>query len=628
MLSHRIYPLQEASSEDISVTSGEEQPIARQTQLPTLLSINTAASFSNFEESEVSSRPAIVTPNHRDRISSASAASPENPLPMYRPKSNLNGTQPTNQLSGQTSTRLTPATSAAVAQAVDDTGASRYMNQQNREELFNYDDEVAPENEEPEQELTWRLDPVVSLSDWTIKVFNKETRQAQAYHVHKNVLAVGPRKSEYFVRYFLSHDNVNSSQKSTDIWLERVSADCMPFFLDYIYSTEGKLVINTGNAVGMRHLAQYFGNRILHQKVMKFILSDLSMENVLTYYQDSLTVDDEKVTEITAQKCAENILSIDKKNEMLVHIDPSFFRRIMGSKHIDSDEKKYHLSLLLAEYCQLNKKHLDDQDFTRLTSDRFLPLVHFNAALILLEMEADLVVNNDDNGVISSLQERCIKDLTDHWQELSDMKQTEVLRVLRKLTSGVVADMLVKSLAKAKEKVLAATGEEGKEGEAPKKIDAAKAKVEVIHTQKSYEGRLAEMESKHKSELGKLKAEYEKNLLKIRDVALEKDKTIASLKRELARFERMPNQPGGRLMQSGEQQKPDALPVYGGYTADGLVLTKPKGGGKFAVFFYNKKAVISSSSSQGGSTRSVSSKGGKPKPKNGSSKPKQTQKRQ
>jgi hypothetical protein len=463
--------------------------------------------------------------------------------------------------------------------------------QQNQQTLFNYDDEETV-TEETEEELTWRLDPSVSLSDWIINVFNTETRLPQAYYVHKNTLAVGPRKSEYFVRYFLSHDNVNSNKKSTDIWLERVAADCMPQFLDYVYSTEGKVEVSTASAVGLRHLAQYFGNRKLHHQIMQFVRDDLSMENVLTYYQDALTVDDEKVTELTAQKVSENIMQVEPNTKLLSYIDPSFLRRIMGSNHIDTDEKKYHTSLLLAEYCLINKKHLDDQDFTRLTSERILPLVHYNAALTLLEMEADLVISNDDDAAISSLQERCIKDLSDHWQELSEMKQADVLHVLRKLSSVVVGDMLMKSMSKAKSALASATGGKG----AVSQMQASKAKVAELHASKAEESKIAELESKHKAEMAKLKEEFEQSLLKLRDVALEKDNT---LKREFTRFQRLPNEPGGRLMQSGEQQQPDEMPPLGDYTTEGLVLSKPKGGGKYAVFFYNYRAAVDGSGSTG-----------------------------
>lgn len=622
LLSHRLYSLEEVADEAY-ITSDEELPprAPRQT-----LSIDAG---SHLDSAQVT--PAAVAP---PSATNSSNIPPKKRL-MHRPKAN--GNQPTNQLSGQTSTLgpppppprpppppPQPAASTAgrppppprSGPSDTDGGANTISSLQNQQELFNYDDEVPVETDEQEQELSWRLDPIVSLSDWTIRVLNKETRQATSYYVHKNVLAVGPRKSEYFVRYFLSHDNLSSSQKSSDIWLERCAADCMPYFLDYIYSNDAKLEIHTGTAVGLRHLAQYFGNRVLHQKVMKFILGDLNMENVLVYYQHSVTVDDEKVTDITSQKCAENILDIDKKDELLLHIDPSFFRRIMGSSKIDSKEKQYHISLLLAEYCMLNKKHLDDQDFIRITADRYLPVVHHNAALTLMEMEADLVTNTEDSAYISSLQERCITDLTDHWREFSEMKQAEVLRVLRKVSSGVVADMFLKSLIKAKnaladvEEKLEEEHDEKKKQEILEEELLAMDPEQAATTKKDYEKKMKALELRHKKELDKLKSEYEKNLLKIRDVALEKEATIVGLKQDMERFKRLPNEPGGRLMQSGDQQQPDQMPTNGNYTPDGLVLSKPKGGGKYAVFFYDYKASVTTLPKQSGSNHTASTKTG------------------
>lgn len=582
LLSHRLHAIEEVNSfEELSVSSREDPPPFPRPTPPSILSIDHNPPLHEpLLDNEIlaTQRPAtVVTPTHHYE------ATPTEPYPsaadsMHRPRNNVNGRNP----------HAAGVAGPAVVEYEDDNNEE---GNPDRENLFNYDDEEEVVEREPEQELTWRLDPVVSLSDWTIRVFNRETRQPESYFVHKNVLAVGPRKSEFFVRYFLSHDNLNSNQTSSDIWLESVASEVMPQFLDYIYSTSGELEIDTESAVGLRHLAQYFGNRVMHQKVMKFITDDLTMDNVLTYYQHSVPLDDEKVSTMASNKCSENILSIDKSNELLMHIDPSFFRRIMSSPTIDSKEKQYHISILLAQYCLLNRAHLDDQDFTRLTSDRYLPLVHYDAALILMEMEADLVVSNEENGVISNLQERCIKDLVDNWPELSLMRRDEVLRVLRKLQSGVVADLLVKALSKAKtmmDRGIAPTTQ--REKTLQTKTAATKSKGAAA-AKKEYEEKMADMEKKHTVEMDKLKDDFEKNLLKLRDVALEKEKTITRLKEELARFERMPNQPGGRIMQSGEAQKPDTLPSMGEYAEDGLVLSKPKGQGKYALFFYKGSAT-------------------------------------
>ncbi|GKY90738.1 hypothetical protein MPSEU_000046900 [Mayamaea pseudoterrestris] len=61
------------------------------------------------------------------------------------------------------------------------------------------------DDEDDETELTWRLDANKSLSDWAVIVTTKETGAVQVYNVHKNYLAVGPRKSLYFAREFGAH---------------------------------------------------------------------------------------------------------------------------------------------------------------------------------------------------------------------------------------------------------------------------------------------------------------------------------------------------------------------------------------------------------------------------------------
>jgi hypothetical protein len=252
LLSHRLHPIEEADAEEVQEASAASRAEEHKSTGGVALWQSPASILSLGVDSN-------------------------NPLPsspspsMYTSQNNYT-TPPSNN----------KATSVSISPAMSDDG------------LFNYDDEELVEEQE-EPELTWRLDPSISLSDWIIKVFNKETRQPEPYYVHKNVLAVGPRKSEYFVRYFLSHENMNGRAQSTDVWLERVAAEVIPNFLDYIYSVDSSLEISTASAVGLRHVAQFFGNRVLHQKVMHFIKADLTMENVGVYYQDSVVVDDAKV---------------------------------------------------------------------------------------------------------------------------------------------------------------------------------------------------------------------------------------------------------------------------------------------------------------------------------------------
>ena len=87
--------------------------------------------------------------------------------------------------------------------------------------------------------LSWRQHPSESFSDWTIEVIEEDksapTSLAIArsfYHVHRRVLAVGPKKSEYFANIFKSNGAANRSQ----LRLSKKEAAVFPLALDYIYA--------------------------------------------------------------------------------------------------------------------------------------------------------------------------------------------------------------------------------------------------------------------------------------------------------------------------------------------------------------------------------------------------------
>ena len=88
------------------------------------------------------------------------------------------------------------------------------------------------------KELSWRQNPSESFSDWTIEVIEEDkanpgaTSERAVYHVHRRVLAVGPKKSEYFAKIFKS----NSSANRTELRLTKRQAAVFPIALDYIYT--------------------------------------------------------------------------------------------------------------------------------------------------------------------------------------------------------------------------------------------------------------------------------------------------------------------------------------------------------------------------------------------------------
>lgn len=421
------------------------------------------------------------------------------------------------------------APSSDVSPSIDSRGAE--TSQEDAGTMFNYDDDFENDGsigEDSEEALTWRTDPEKSLSDWTINISNRSTRQTQSYHVHRNVLAVGPRRSEYFVRFFLSHDRLHKTGHSTDIWLEGVAADAMSLLLDFMYSPEGKLNIDTKSAIGLRHLAQFFGMRGLHKRVMAFIQKDLNMQNIKTYYQSAAAVDDNKVSELASECCARNILDISESHSLLPAVDPLFFRRIMLSPEINTKEKQLHTSQLLAAFCVLHKNLLDDQDFIRLTDEQCLPHVHYKAALTLMEMETDLVVLDHDTEEMTSLQERCLRDIATHWEELSKMKAHELTRICRKLPSPVVTEIMVRSLSQAKRSV---DKEKLKNSSSyTSSGDSVGSGTSEQRMRRDYEKRMALLQRQHQETLDSIKAEFEANLVKMREAVVEKYVSAASRK--------------------------------------------------------------------------------------------------
>jgi len=481
--------------------------------------------------------------------------------------------------------------------------------------LFDYDEELlsmgGDAKDFEDETLTWRLDPEQSLSDWTVVLTNKGSGEIKPYHLHKNILAVGPRKCEYFVGVF--RKRAGTAANKSEISMEEPAFDCFPQFLDFVYSKDGALEVTTANATAMRHLAKIFGLKILFKLATEFLIKDISLENGVTYYKHSVLLSDEKITAMVARHAGKSILQIEPKGELVQMMDPEFFMRLMVAPEIDSKAKHYHISLLLAEYCKLNKGRMEAGVFLKLCDEKHLPLIDHTVALVMLEMEADLVmattsVLNFSN--ITSLQKRCIKELSHNWKEFSELEKEEVSRVCRKLPSGVITDLLLRSLSHAKRKsedesdkpLYVKIDKDSGHSTRSRNRDSDNSSVGsateggsrkhdsrgLSHAKKEYEAKIVDLNRDHQEEMAHLKKEYETNLIKLRDLCLEKDKHIANYWQELQRYQRMPNSIEGKFGPSGMMNKATKMPEIGKISADGHLYTvKSKDGSKrYPMFYY------------------------------------------
>jgi len=431
---------------------------------------------------------------------------------------------------------------------------------------------------ENQEELTWRLDPSESMSDWTLRVYNKGTKTTDEYHVHKNILAVGKRRSEYFVNIFRQRGRNSTDDPVSEVVLVNRAAVAVPVLLDYMYtSNEAALQLTSDVAPGLRFLSQFFGVRQLFDRVMRFIQRDLSLKTMVAYYRASRELEDKKISNLVVKHCARNIQLIDTNHELIQVIDPELFSKVLSSPGLD--ERKMHVSLLVTKYCQLHRDHLNSETFLAITHESNLPVVHHTAAISLMGIEADLVVPTSIASMMGSmtdLQERCIKGLSAHWRELTEQDPEQTTRVCRKLPSSVVTELLLRSLEHAK-----------KEGDrqAQNAVLARNVKTQKAKPKPGADG--SKSKTEHEAAMEALKKEYEEKLTHLQDVCYEKDKHIKNYYQELNKFERLPNGTEGKIVQSGRKEQPTVMPTIGKHSKEGYLLSGKKlGGAKFPLFYY------------------------------------------
>ena len=164
------------------------------------------------------------------------------------------------------------------------------------------------------ERLSWRMDPKESYSDWTIEISyeveeggetdekSDDTKSANegiirdTYHVHRMILGIGPKRCEYFVGLFQSGAFNESNSNTSHITLPQLAAEAVPSMLDYLYAHRTpEKYITTNHAVGMRHLAQYLGCRILSVDVEQFVFYHLNDSNCHIFYEHATFFADKKI---------------------------------------------------------------------------------------------------------------------------------------------------------------------------------------------------------------------------------------------------------------------------------------------------------------------------------------------
>ena len=157
--------------------------------------------------------------------------------------------------------------------------------------------------------LSWRDDPDETLSDWRIEVNVPDAaRNSKTYHVHKVVIAGGPRKSDYFVRQCRGNGAsrlAEAARGESKLDLDAEAAEAMPAFLDYVYT--GELQATKENACALFHLAEYTANPSLHAEVKLYLEESLDYTCAPTYIAHAHLFSQDKLIDAAVEAAAEQL---------------------------------------------------------------------------------------------------------------------------------------------------------------------------------------------------------------------------------------------------------------------------------------------------------------------------------
>ncbi len=300
------------------------------------------------------------------------------------------------------------------------------------------DDDVS---EADAQLVSWRDDPHLTHSDWTLVVVTSEF-DSRKYHVHKNILSVGPRSSKYFANVFLEQGKNYIQPHTTRIELDEQDAESFPLLLDFIYNTRKRnasdddslsIVLGddftTNNAVTLRHLARFFDCESLMLAVNKFIQDDLSPNTGPIYLTQAYSYQDKRLVESAKRMCIENFAHLEA--QALVKLPLPLFRSIIvsviersqSSRNTRSEDEvalSNQVSEVVCQYFEKHPKTLTVKLLLELTEESVMPTIAPEPAIGFTALAKDLnpqdfSPNSEEWRGLVALCERCAKAVVDEY---------------------------------------------------------------------------------------------------------------------------------------------------------------------------------------------------------------------
>jgi BTB/POZ domain len=279
--------------------------------------------------------------------------------------------------------------------------------------------------------LSWRDDPSISLSDWTIvasfscfsdentsnetdscdnnvvddddnrksKLNNEadiEQNPPRTYHVHRTVLGAGARQCQYFSSLFQQVSCLEHATNTSQLqFCSLEELDGFEIFLDFLYN--GVYLEAGQNAVVSRHLALYFQCQAFMSQVNQFIARDLTPDRAALYLIESTKYGDERLIQSATQLCAHYFVDVTDLNSL----STSMFLSILKSPQLKCCSRV--LSLKVNSYlCSLAKEDVTAQLLHEFTRVEIMPELDSVAARGILRVLKQ--VDTSEQKAWSSLQ--------------------------------------------------------------------------------------------------------------------------------------------------------------------------------------------------------------------------------
>jgi hypothetical protein len=242
-----------------------------------------------------------------------------------------------------------------------------------------------------DDELNWRLDSYVSLSDYTIIVNRAKpgryspdfattdvsgidfvvesssgeggttttTPKRDVYYVHKAMIAVGSRRSELLGRRIRDAENSSSrgggipDGHSSEVNVHETvmlesAADAMSVVLDFCYYHDYPLEINVSNAVPLVYLGKRYKIRALLEQADHFVMENMVSTTAMHFLLDANLYQLDEILGRAIDVTAAN-LAVTVDFDPIYKLPPDLLRRIILSKEMQCDSEL--LSLIVFSYC-------------------------------------------------------------------------------------------------------------------------------------------------------------------------------------------------------------------------------------------------------------------------------------